>query len=388
MKRSGSVFAALVLLAAVIGSAATALRGSLSNGQVVHLSAEEGQEETVSALEFAAAMKIGWNLGNTFDAPGGETAWGNPVTTNGLLLLVKELGFETIRIPISWGKHVSAAPDYLIDADFLGRVDTVVNQALDAGLYVIINSHHDNEIYMPTPENAEQGKGYLTAIWTQIATHFADRDHRLVFETMNEPRVTGVSYEWNVDTRSPDCMAAVKVVNELNQASLDAIRAAGGENAERFVIISAYAGSPNSALLGAFQLPKDSAADRLMVSLHAYTPYSFALDKNSGDSVFGKSDENEIKKLIQNVSYRYVRKGIPVIFDEMGCLDKNNPEDRYAWCVAFISAAKENGIPCIWWDNGCVSGDGEKFGLINRRTLSVYEQSRSVLQGLMDAIAE
>lgn len=375
--------AALVVIAA-LSIAAPCER--IANAQPVCLSSTEDQEEHMSALEFAAAMKIGWNLGNTFDAPGGETAWGNPVTTKELIQLVKDLGFETIRIPISWGKHVSAAPDYMIDADFLERVDTVVSQALEAGLYVVINSHHDNELYMPTPENADNARQYLDAIWTQVATHFADRDHKLVFETMNEPRVTGVSYEWNIDTQDPECMAAIEVVNQLNQTTLDAIRRTGGRNADRFVIVSVYAGSPNSAMIGAFHLPEDSVDDRLIVSLHAYTPYRFALDMKSGDATFDRANENEIRSLIRNVSYRYVKKGIPVIFDEMGCLDKNNPDDRYAWCVAFVSAARENGIPCLWWDNGCISGRGEKFGMIDRKGLCVYEQSQSAYQGLMDGM--
>lgn len=385
MKQKCAVLVAAFLLAALCMFPASG--EALAGAQPVCLSAEE-KGEGMSGLEFASAMKIGWNLGNTFDAPGGETAWGNPVTTNELICYVKELGFSTIRIPISWGRHVSAAPDYTIDEDFLTRVDTVVSQALDAGLYVIINSHHDNDIYMPTPENSEHGQEYLAAIWTQVGNHFADRDHRLVFETMNEPRVTGVSYEWTVDARNPDCMAAFEVVNQLNQTALDAIRATGGNNTDRFVIISAYAGSPNSTLLGAFRLPTDTAEDRLMVSLHAYTPYRFALDMHSGDSTFDKADENEIRTLIRNVSYRYVKKGIPVIFDETGCLDKDNPDDRYAWCLAFISAARENGIPCLLWDNGYVGNSGEKFGLIDRRNLSIYPQSQSVLQGLMEAAAE
>lgn len=375
--------AALVVIAAL---SLAAPRERIANAQPVCLSSTEEQEEHMSALEFAASMKIGWNLGNTFDAPGGETAWGNPVTTKELLHLVKELGFETIRIPISWGKHVSAAPDYIIEADFLERVDTVVSQALDDGLYVVINSHHDNELYMPTPENADSARQCLDAIWRQVATHFSDRDHKLVFETMNEPRVTGVSYEWNIDTQNLECMAAIEVVNQLNQTALDAIRRTGGRNADRFVIVSAYAGSPNSTLIGAFHLPEDSVDDRLIVSLHAYTPYRFALDMKSGDATFDRVDENEIRSLIRNVSYRYVQKGIPVIFDEMGCLDKNNPDDRYAWCVAFVSAARENGIPCLWWDNGCISGSGEKFGMIDRKGLCVYEQSQSAYQGLMDGM--
>lgn len=358
----------------------------LSGGGLVCFSdpAEEGS--TMTAMEFAAEMKIGWNLGNTFDAPLGETAWGNPVTTKELLLKVKELGFETIRIPISWGKHVSPAPAYTIDEDFLNRVDTVVNEALDAGLHVIINTHHDNEIYTPTPENSQRAKEYLTAIWTQIGNHFADASYRLVFETMNEPRVAGSAYEWNINLNNPDCMAALEVVNELNQTALDAIRATGGRNADRFVMVTPYVASPAAAVTATFQLPEDSARDKLLVSLHSYSPYSFALDIHSKDTDFGRKDENEIRSMLKSVNHRFVEKGIPVVFGEMGCLNKNNPEDRYAWAKTFVSAAGAFGIPCIWWDNGQVNGSQENFGLIDRRNVSVYEQSQTAYQGLMDGL--
>lgn len=384
----------LAALAAALAMTGGLLAGNLETAEskvlreaepVPYASIENSKElRNMTGLEFAASMKIGWNLGNTFDAPAGETAWGNPVTTNELIQLVKKLGFDTIRIPVSWGKHVSAAPEYKIDETFLNRVDTVVNQALDAGLYVIINSHHDNEIYSPTPENAERGKAYLQAIWSQVGAHFADADEHLVFETMNEPRVAGSSYEWNINANNPDCAAAMKVVNELNQTCLNAIRATGGNNADRFVVVSVYAGSPTAALSSIFQLPEDSAEDRLLVSLHAYTPYRFALDQNSSDSTFDRQDENEIGSLMKSVGYRFIRKGIPVVFDEMGCLDKSNPDDRYAWSKCFVSAAGEYGIPCVWWDNGAIGSAGENFALIDRRKLTVYDQSATVLQGLMD----
>lgn len=385
MKRMIVAAACLALAGTLLNVSLTGTKKGLADAPVTLLSAPE-EEKKMTALEFASGLKIGWNLGNTFDAPSGETGWGNPITTEALLLMVKELGFETIRIPISWGKHVSAAPEYKIDEKFMERVDTVVNQALDAGLYVIINSHHDNDIYSPTPDNAQRGKDYLTAIWTQVGTHFMDADEHLIFETMNEPRVAGSSYEWNVSATNPDCAAAMEVVNELNQTCLDTIRSTGGNNAERYVIVSVYAGSTDAALSSVFHLPEDSAQDKLIVSLHAYTPYLFALDRTSSDTTFDRQDENELKSLIRNVNYRFVRKGIPVIFDEMGCLDKNNPDDRYEWAKCFVSTAKEYGIPCLWWDNGYVGSDGEQFALINRRKLTVYEQSESVLRGLMDGL--
>lgn len=381
MKKWICVLLALIMLLAFTGCG--------NSGATVH--AEETQAaaaNTMTGEELMMELKIGWNLGNTFDAPDGETAWGNPVTTKELLEKVKELGFNTIRIPISWGKHVSAAPEYVIDETFMERVKTVVQDALDAGLYVIINSHHDNEIYMPRPDNAEQGKAYLGAIWTQIAEAFRDADYRLIFQTMNEPRVVGASYEWNIDTRNEDCMAAVGVVNELNQAALDAIRATGGKNADRFVLVSPYAANVQAATVSAFQLPQDSVEGKIIVSIHAYTPYNLCLNMHSDEAQFTMNHLSEIKSFMKSVSYRFVQKGIPVIIDEMGCIDKDNPDARYAWCKAYVAAAKEYNMPCIWWDNGALKTTGENFGMIDRRNLEVHPDSMTAYQGLMDGLKE
>lgn len=383
LKRSGSLLAALVLLLTMAGCA----QGERS-GPEGESTSPSPVPNTMTGEELMKELRIGWNLGNTFDAPDGETSWGNPLTTKELLEKVKELGFGTIRIPISWGKHVSEAPEYTIDADFLNRVETVVQDALDAGLYVIINSHHDNEIYMPTPGNRERGMEYLQAIWTQVGQRFRDADYRLIFQTMNEPRVVGSAYEWNIDTRNEDCMAAVEVVNELNQAALDAIRATGGKNADRFVIVSPYAANPQAATVSAFRLPEDSAQGKLVVSIHAYTPYNLCLNTRSPDDQFTLTQLTEIKKFLKSVDYRFVQKGIPVVIDEMGCINKDNPDARYAWAKAYISAAAEYGMPCVWWDNGEINGSGENFGLINRRKLEVYEESLSAYQGLMDGLTE
>lgn len=382
-ERWGSMIVVLALLLTMAGCA---------QGQQSEQSGEPTQPgsapNTMTGEELMKELKIGWNLGNTFDAPEGETSWGNPITTKELLQKVRELGFQTIRIPISWGKHVSAPPEYTIDEDFLNRVETVVQDALDAGLYVIINSHHDNEIYMPTPDNRERGMAYLQAIWTQVGERFRDADYRLIFQTMNEPRVVGTSYEWSIDTRNEDCMAAMEVVNDLNQTALDAIRATGGNNADRFVIVSPYAANAQAATTSTFRIPEDSAQGRLIVSIHAYTPYNLCLDTRSPDNQFTMNQLTEIKKLLKSVEYRFVRKGIPVIIDEMGCIDKDNPDARYAWAQAYISAAADCGIPCIWWDNGEINGSGENFGLIDRRKLEVYEDSLSAYQGLMDGLKE
>ncbi len=390
MKKRSLMRCCVVLTAAIaaVGCLCTST-ASLSGAKLTSCSDVQSLEEgetPMTGLELTADMKIGWNLGNTFDAPDGETSWGNPMTSEALLQKVKDLGFETIRIPISWGRHVSAAPEYTIDEAFLKRVDTVVNQALDIGFYVIINSHHDNGIYMPTAENSQRGQEYLHAIWTQIGEHFKDAGDHLIFQTMNEPRVEGSSYEWAIDTGNDDCLASLRVINELNQTALDAIRATGGNNADRFVIISPYAGNVGAAMSSYFQLPEDSVEDRLIVSIHAYTPYNLCLDRHSNVSEFTVAHEKEISGFLKSVNYRFIRKGIPVVIDEMGCLNKNNPEARYAWAKTYVSLAAEYEIPCVWWDNGAITSSGENFGLMNRRKVEVYPQSQTVYQGLMDGL--
>ncbi len=349
------------------------------------LAAEEPVPET--GEELTEQMKIGWDLGNTFDAPN-ETAWGNPPTTAELFETVKDLGFNTVRIPVSWSGHTDRAPEYTIDETWMDRVETVVDQALEAGLFVIVNAHHDNVVYYPAPENAERAEEYLTAVWSQIAARFADTDHRLIFQTMNEPRVEGTSYEWNVDARSEDCMAAVEVVNGLNQTALDAIRSGGGYNADRFVLICPYAGSPAGALLSRFQMPEDSAEGRLLLSIHAYTPYDLCLDTRSAADTFTKNGQSQIDKMLKSLDYMYVQKGVPVVIDEMGCIDKDNAQARYDWARYYVSAAAAYGIPCIWWDNGALHTTGENFGLIDRRASAVYDECESVYQGMMDGLKD
>ena len=339
--------------------------------------------DTIDAEEVMKEMTIGWNLGNTFDAPEGETSWGNPATTREMIQTLYDLGFRTLRIPVSWHRHVSPAPEYTIDEMFLARVKIVVDYGLEAGMYVIINSHHDNDIYMPTPENRAQGEAYLSAIWTQIAEAFEYADHHLIFQTMNEPRVVGSSYEWGIDTQNEDCMAAVEVVNGLNQAALDAIRATGGRNSDRFVIVSPYAATYMAVMVDRFRMPQDSAENRLILSVHAYTPYDLCLNTRSDVAEFTVAHLTEIKNFMKNVNYRYVQKGIPVIIDEMGIINKDDPEARYAWAKAYVAAAKEYGMVCCWWDNGEVNGTGENFGILNRRKLEVHPDSQSVYEGLM-----
>lgn len=329
------------------------------------------------ALRFTRSMGAGWNLGNTFDATndsifgndlGIETYWGNPKTTQDMIKALKEAGFSTLRLPVSWHNHVNK--DFVINTPWLDRVQEVVDYAIDLDMYVILNTHHDvyPQYYYPSSEHMETASRYITSIWSQVAERFQDYDHRLIFESMNEPRLKNTGYEWNFQANSKECQDAANCINQLNQLFVDTVRAAGGYNADRYLMLPTYGAATGSANLDAFQFPADTAENKIIVSVHAYTPYSFALDLNGTDK-FTVSQLSEIIIFMNNLYDRYIANGIPVVIGEYGALNKkDNLQDRVDFTSFYVATAAGRGIPCCWWDNGGFTGNGELFGLLNRRT--------------------
>lgn len=318
----------------------------------------------ISSMELVAGMKIGWNLGNTLDAIGGmglmsETSWGNPKTKQEMIDGILDAGFNVIRIPVTWDGHFGAAPDYKIHDIWLERVKEVVDYAYNKGAYVILNTHHE-EWYMPTEENKEANGEQIAALWTQIATYFQEYDERLIFEGLNEPRKRGTSLEWTGDAE------ARGVINYWEQIFVDTVRATGGNNTLRHLMITGYAASSAKENLAAIELPED---DKLIVSVHAYTPYNFALN-TAGTSTWDVSKDTwDIDSLMKNLDELFISKGIPVIIGEFGAMNKENEEERVEWARYYLTKAQEIGVPCVWWDNNAFSGEGEKFGLFDRRKL-------------------
>lgn len=327
----------------------------------------EGEIEDLTSSELVKKMKIGWNLGNTLDATGGsglstETSWGNPITTKEMIDLVKETGFNVLRIPTTWEKHLGPEPDYIIDEAWLDRVQEVVNYGIQNDMYVILNMHHE-EWHFPSYDNADKAKDILTKVWKQIADRFENYDERLIFEGMNEPRMKGTQYEWNGGNEE-----GWDVINQLNAAFIETIRCAGVNNPKRHLMIPTYAASSDPRSWQKFDVPED---DKIIVSLHAYTPYNFALNGQGTDvwKLSNSNDTNEVDYLMSNIDRSFISKGIPVILGEFGARDKNNIESRAAWAQYYIKKASDIGVPCIWWDNGAFSGNGELFGLLARRRL-------------------
>lgn len=336
----------------------------------------------ISSVELIKEFNIGWNLGNTLDATGGymlssEMSWGNPKTQKEVFDKVKEAGFNIVRIPVSWGKHLGPEPDYIIHDEWLERVNEVVDYAIDNDLYVILNMHHE-EWHFPSYDNYDKAKKILTTVWAQIAERFKDYDEHLIFEGMNEPRMKGTPYEWtggNAEARD--------VVNKLNQDFIDTIRGAGGNNPYRHLMIPTYAASSDPKTWRDFIIPDD---DKVIVSIHAYTPYNFALNKSgtaewSADNV---NDTIEIDNLMNNIYNSFISKGHPVIIGEFGALDKDNLNYRVEWARYYVKKASEKGIPCIWWDNGAFTGSGELFGVLDRRNFTwVYPE---IIEALMEGL--
>ena len=333
------------------------------------------------ALALIRDMKAGWNLGNTFDANNCtwlsnkmdyESAWCGVKTSEKLIETLQAAGFKTIRIPTSWHDHLSA--DWTIDEDWLERVAEVVSWAYDRGMYVILNIHHDNDpaFYYPDSVHLENASAYVRTIWSQLAKRFADFDGRLIFESINEPRLSkDPAREWSWNATDPVCQDAMAAIVALNQVFVDTVRASGGHNADRYLMVPAYDANPEYACDPAFTLPQDSADNRIIVSAHAYTPYDFALQMPGIDtwSLQDNGQKASITWFLDKLYNTYVAKGIPVLMGEFGAMEKNgNLQSRVEWISWYAACARARGISCCWWDNNLFQGNGERFGLIDRKS--------------------
>lgn len=319
----------------------------------------------ISAWELVKEMKYGWNLGNTLDATGNnglgnETAWQGTLTSKQMYDLLAKDGFNVARIPVTWDSHMDK--DYKVDAEWMARVHEIVDYAIDNGMFVILNTHHE-EWYFPTEENKEQDKEQLGALWKQIAEEFKNYDEHLIFEGLNEPRLRKTGKEWTGGDK-----ASRAIVAEYEKVFYDTVRASGGNNAKRILMMTGYAASSSKSCLKEVYLPEGD--DKLIVSAHAYLPYSFALD-TKGTAEYDPKN-SEIKNLFNTLNELFISKQIPVIIGEYGSMNKakddgtDNLQDRVQCVTDYLTAAKALGIPCIWWDNNAIFGNGENFGLMDR----------------------
>jgi endoglucanase len=333
------------------------------------VTAAAANKSAMTAKELVSKITVGWNLGNTLDATGGsglssETSWGNPKTTKAMIDTVKKAGFNTVRIPVSWGKHIDSSGK--IDSAWLDRVQEVVDYAYDNGMYVILNTHHDKDWITLNESSEASVTKKFTYLWQQIAKRFSKYDQKLIFEALNEPNTEGSANQWNGGTSSER-----KVLNDLYDAFYNTVRSSGGNNKTRILMITPYGASAVYESMADLTIPDD---DYVAVSIHAYLPYSVALDTYSSDTTLTSSGKKEIDYAFSNINKAYISKGIPVIMGEFGTLNKSNTSDRAAIAKYYLSVANKYGIPCCWWDNGITTeAQGtEGFALLNRSTLEWF----------------
>lgn len=342
--------------------------------------AEAVDAGSMSAKQISEAMGLGWNLGNTLEAHGTdssglatEVSWANPRATEQLIKAIRAKGFTTIRIPVTWGNHLVSGNT--IDPVWFERVHEVVDIALDEGFFVILNLHHEDDWLIPDNSHYSTASTKLKALWGQIAKEFKDYDKHLIFEGMNEPRTVGSTNEWNGGTSEERA-----VINKLGKDFVDTVRATGGNNSTRALMIPTYAASNNYYAMRDLVLPDDS---NLIVSVHAYTPYPFAMNKHS---TFDTQMENQLSSFFNDLDINFLNKGIPVCIGEFGASNYNNTSDRVKWAESYAKKAVSRNLPMVIWDNNTVSDSSNPddcFGLIDRDSLSWYSASEPLVNKLI-----
>lgn len=329
-----------------------------------------------SAKDFVSNIKIGWNLGNTLDSYFDkdncswikndlefETSWGNVKTTKKLITEVKKAGFNTIRVPVSWGNHIDE--NGKINKAWLDRVQEVVDYAYDNDMYVILNVHHDNKTFPLDEASEKETTKKYKALWEQIAERFKDYDEKLIFEGRNEPSTEGSPKQWVGGTKEE-----WGVINRMYKVFVSTVRESGGNNKTRFLMIAPYSATSTSLeAMNALEIPDD---DRIIVEVHVYTPYKLALDGDMSYTDFDANAKKELDWVFDNINKAYISKGIPVILDECGYTNKGKMDERIKAFKYMITTAKKYGIPCVIWDNGATGEGGEKHGYINRTTCEWY----------------
>jgi len=366
-----------------------------------------------SAFDYLRDEKvlIGWNLGNSLDSYGGgiagETTWGNPLINQELLNGVKAAGFDIVRIPVTWMGHIGRAPDHRLALYRLERLAEVVEMAHKAGLKAIINLHHDGST---TSMGREDGwlsvtKSYRDAaeytrithqfarVWDQLALYFRNYGDWLMFSPMNEIHDGG--WGWSLDFKMFPHQQT-EIINRWNQIFLDRVRASGGNNAERYVVIPAYCTIPQQTLADSFVLPKDTAADKIIVTFHYYDPHEFGI--RSTRSAWGTpEDKQTVDDDFAPFKGHYIDKKIPVIIGECGAVLQLFPNDparqalarqsRFDYVSHVFATAKKYELIPFYWDNGSTTGTGEKFGLFDRRTgLPNSRDSEALIRMMINAV--
>ena len=341
-----------------------------------------------TAMQLASRITLGWNAGNTLEAIGGETAWGNPQITREQISFVKASGFDSIRLPCSWNQYANQTTAKIDDA-WLNRVRQVVQYCIDADMTVLLNIHWDggwlDENINASARDATAAK--QKAFWEQIATHLRDFDERLMFASANEPPA--------------DDAAEMDILFHYHQTFIDAVRSTGGRNAYRVLVLQGPSTDIEKSDLLWNRMPTDTLDHRLMAEVHYYTPPNFAI--LSEDASWGRmfyywgrdyhsttdptrnadwGEEDTVDQMMALMKRKFVDSGIPVVLGEYGAVRRTNLTgddltlhlaSRAYYFKYVTQQARANGLLPYHWDTG---------DLINRRSLTVVDQQ--ALDALLD----
>ncbi len=342
-----------------------------------------------TSFELLEHLRIGYNLGNTLDSnptgsywdPVGKTpkeweqSWGQPETTQEIIDTLALKGFNVIRVPVTWAPHMDA--DGNVDTAWMDRVEEVVNYVLNAGCYCILNVQHDTGSDASAWVVADMSK-YATvsprfkSLWTQIANRFKNYNEKLVFEAFNE--ILTSNAEWG----DPADVTAYEAVNKLEQDFVDAVRATGGNNEYRNLIVNPYSAGNTDAKLAGVQIPDDMHPNHIMASVHTYDPYWFCNDSSNPDeqnyyiNIFDEAQQQVIADIVSRVTKRYDDLGVPVLFGEFGAIGTHpDMSERVKYAKYALQQFRSHGTTGLWW-----------MGLLNRRRLRWYEAD--IVNALME----
>ena len=385
-----SLMLAVLMLIPCVGSAEEA--EAVDNGVM---------REGLTALEATRLMGNGINLGNTLEACDSnvgiktnaplsyETYWGQPKTTQAIIDGMKAAGFDTIRIPVAWMTNATHLyeGDYTIDAGYMDRVEEVVRYARKAGMYVIINDHWDGGWYgMFGSESAETRALAMEAykgMWQQIAERFRDYSDYLIFESANEE--LGGRFDENSPLYCSDSVVTYltdderyALTNEINQTFVDVVRATGGNNATRFLLIAGYSTNIDQTCDDRFQMPKDTADSKLMVSVHYYDPWSYCGASSAASATkWGKvSDYEYLDQQLAKMT-KFTEAGYGVVIGEYGALPGSDglKDNTLAYHTAFLDACtKYNLTNCLWDCSGLYKRVSQTFA--DDDILAMYQEKR------------
>ena len=391
LKRAALLAAAAGLALGCLSACGGTPSGPHKSKNGIETSDDGAMREELTSLELAELMGNGINLGNTMEAYGHlspgvgqepsvyETLWGQPVTTQEMITGMKQAGFTALRIPVAWTNAMDFENgDYTIGEDYLNRVEEIINYARNEGMYVIVNDHWDGGWWgmfgSADEATRAQAMEMYTSMWKQIAERYKEYSDYLIFESANEE----LGFRLNdkdiaADSGSLSDEECFQVANQINQAFVDTVRATGGNNKERFLLIAGFGTEINNTCDPRFQMPVDTAEKKLLISVHYYDPSDYCIFDavaNWGD----KDDYNDQNAMLAKMT-QFTEQGYGVIIGAYGVLMENGTmkEGTADYYRNFLSNCDLYGyVPMLWDCNNMY--DRGTCSIVDEEVASIYQE--------------